>query len=50
MLIGFIFAVTETIYFGSNWLPESKEEVACDIIAAAICLYGLGLLMFGKDE
>jgi|GEM_PF-5098129 len=32
MVAGLIFGICETIYFGSNWLPQSMAELRCDFI------------------
>jgi|688.fasta_scaffold09927_20 hypothetical protein len=45
MFSSFIFAIIETLYFGSNWYPQSKNEVVCDYIALYTC--GLGTSLFG---
>lgn len=50
MIIGIIFAVTETIYFGSNWLPESREEFICDYIACAIVHSGIALMFYAMTN
>jgi hypothetical protein len=40
-LIGFLFWLLETGYFGWNALPQSPAEVICDGIAALIVVVGL---------
>jgi len=45
MMFSLVFVTAETIYFGSNWLPESKAELACDLFGMAIC--SCGCLMLG---
>ncbi len=44
--IGFVFAIIETLYFGSNWFPESKAELACDVISAMVCGGGIALFYY----
>lgn len=46
--LAFIFAIIETKYFGSNWLPKSKEELFCDYISAYLSGAGVSLLLYGK--
>jgi hypothetical protein len=38
---GFLFIIAETIYFGSNYYPESRAELICDIIGLIICKIGI---------
>lgn len=50
MFASLAFATIETIYFGSNWWSESKEELICDKIALGMCeagcfLYALGIVL-----
>lgn len=45
-LIGMAFALGETIYFGSNWLPESVAEFKCDVLSAKIVGSGWGLMIY----
>jgi hypothetical protein len=45
--IGFCFIVFETIYFGSNWWPESAPEWICDIIGGSVCAAGLIVFVIG---
>lgn len=35
------FARFETHYFGENWMPQSPQELACDVLALAICFIGI---------
>jgi len=35
-----IFARLETNHFGNNWLPESNEEIICDITALLLSIAG----------
>ena len=39
--ISFIFGISETLYFGSNWLPASNAEFICDFIATVLCASGI---------
>lgn len=50
VLLGFTFAVLETIYFGNNFFPSTKAEVLCDTIAISLSLYGLYLLKKTEKE
>jgi hypothetical protein len=43
MILGFVFGLAETLYFGGNWMPSCKEELFCDIIASQICGAGMGI-------
>ena len=45
MMLSLVFVTAETIYFGSNWLPKSKAELACDLLGMSIC--SCGCLMLG---
>lgn len=45
MIVGFLFGVIETIYFGGNWYPQSKAEKICDAISALISDCGYLLLL-----
>ena len=36
MIAGFIFAVVETVYFGNNWLPQTRDEILCDCISLSV--------------
>ena len=47
MFSGFAFGVIETIYFGCNWLPMSKEEFICDKISEVSVSVGLFLFALG---
>lgn len=38
--IAFVFGVVESLYFGSNWMPDSKAEFVCDMISQGV--YGAG--------
>lgn len=46
-LIGFsfIFGLSETLYFGCNWYPQSPAELWCDGITRIICGAGEGLFV-----
>ncbi len=46
LAIGFAFAVIETVYFGSNFYPESKAEFVCDYIATIVCGGGGSLIIY----
>ncbi len=37
------FGVAETLYFGSNYYPESHAELTCDMVAATVAGAGSGL-------
>ena len=39
-----IFTTLETKYFGSNWLPKTKEELICDI--TSLFLLAAGYILF----
>ena len=32
MIVAFLFAISETVYFGNKLLPKSNSEYICDII------------------
>lgn len=46
MIIGFLFAITETIYFWSYLPPESKNEMICDRVSLYITGSGSLLMMY----
>jgi len=43
-----IFARLETEYFGNNWLPQTKEEVLCDV--AVLLLVVCGNILFWQKR
>lgn len=47
MLIAFVFAVTETIYFGYNLFPKTDGEILCDYISAYVYGGGQSLVLWG---
>lgn len=46
MIAGFLFAIAETFYFGSNFYPASRAELTCDYLSALVCGSGGGLYLF----
>lgn len=44
---GMLFMIAETIYFDSNYWPESWAEFACDVIGGAVALTGCTMLCTG---
>lgn len=46
MIIGFVFAVIETVHFRSEFLPESNLEFFCDFTAAFVCGGGSFLFLY----
>jgi hypothetical protein len=48
MLLALIFAHMETVYFGSNFLPQSGMELLCDIVSILILI--LGIHYISKSE
>lgn len=50
MFLGLFFGIAETIYFGSNWLPESRAEFICDAISLMIAGGGEALLIYGAGK
>ena len=48
--VGMAFLLAETIYFGSNWLPQSAAESVCDFIGALICTAGLILALTRRSK
>lgn len=50
MCMGWIFGISETIYFGSHWLPESKFEFICDMVAQSFVSAGCALLIYGLSK
>ena len=40
-----VFGILETQYFGNNLLPESSEELLCDITSLMLCCAGLIILL-----
>ncbi len=45
IILGFLFGIIETIYFGCNWLPQSHAEKICDAISGLISYCGYLLLL-----
>lgn len=43
-----IFAQLETQYFGNNWLPQSKEELICDLTALMVMIGGSILFWYKR--
>lgn len=41
VLIGILFGLIETAYFGWNFFPQSNAEIICDRIAILITVQGL---------
>ena len=41
IIISPIFAHMETIYFGCNWMAQSKAEWICNMIAIGIMIAGV---------
>jgi len=46
-LIGFIFGLCETGYFGWNFFPQSSAEIVCDGISLAIMCFGFAVGAIG---
>lgn len=45
MLLGLVFAIIETSYFGSNYWPESTAEWICDILSLVVSMTGGVMLL-----
>lgn len=43
------YCITETRYFGSNWTPQSPEEVIADGIALVLICIALGMKIDEKE-
>lgn len=41
LLLGIIFWIAETWYFGWNWDPKSAAEKFCDAVATLLLFYGM---------
>ena len=41
LLVAAIYAVSETLWFGSNTFPMSIHELLCDMTAWTLCVIGL---------
>ena len=39
-----IFGHLETKHFGNNWLPQTNEEIICDLTSLLLCIAGSVLL------
>jgi hypothetical protein len=39
-VLGCVFSLAETVYFGSNFLPKSDAEGVCDLIGFSMTLAG----------
>jgi hypothetical protein len=48
MLLALIFAHVETVYFGSNFLPQSGMELLCDVISILIMISGIHYISKSK--
>lgn len=46
MMIGFVFALIETSYFHSFYLPATKNEFICDFIATFFVGAGSGIYLY----
>lgn len=46
MVVGYVFALIETFYFDSAWLPESRAEFIYDFISSTVCGGGGSLFLF----
>tara|TARA_B110000285_G_scaffold130693_1_gene146851 strand:- start:257 stop:454 length:198 start_codon:yes stop_codon:yes gene_type:complete len=44
-----VFGRLETEYFGNNWLPQTKEEIMCDLTALLLCICG-SILIWQKRK
>jgi len=40
MIWAVCFSITMTNHFGGNWLPETTEELMCDITSIIILIFG----------
>lgn len=49
LITALIFGRLETKYFGNNWLPQTKEEVICDIVSLIMCITGIILMLNRKQ-
>ncbi len=38
-----IFGYLETKHFGNNWLPQTNEEIICDLTSLLLCTAGIVL-------
>jgi uncharacterized membrane protein YczE len=45
ILVGFYFGVGETIYFGSNFMPETIGKMVCDFLSTLTIGIGLGVYL-----
>lgn len=43
IMLSVLFAITETVYFGSNYFPQTKAELLCDFLSAFILGIGAGM-------
>jgi len=50
LIVAIVFALGETYYFGSEWLPESTAEFICDSIALMIGTVGATLKILHAYE
>lgn len=46
LISGLLFAMTETLYFGTNLYPKSQAEFTCDYIASIISGAGMGIMVY----
>ncbi len=40
-ILGWIWIISETAYFGWNWVSVSPVESACDIIGITLVVFGI---------
>lgn len=50
MLLGILFTVAETVYFGGNWSAASRNESICDMIGLGVSVIGFILLKIGNEK
>lgn len=50
MLLSQVFWFWETKHFGSNWAPQTLEELLCDATAAHLFVCGAYIFFTKKEE
>jgi hypothetical protein len=48
ILSSLIFSVLETLYFQSSYLPESRNELFCDLFSSVLLGGGLSLFVISN--
>jgi len=50
LIYAFLFAIATSEHFGNNSLPQSREELVCDITSLILVISGSIIFNSGKDK